>query len=1298
MKNTIITLGLVFLSGVLFGQTIDLGDYAVKTAYAQFKAKQVIPPSPEAAGLGKYGNVPVSLFTGSPQVSIPLVGLGTRYPLNISLSYNNSGLKPGESASWVGLGWNLNAGGVVTRSAMGNPDMPENYFGKPPIVLPPNNDLYARYDVINTIRSGAREVQPDVYFFNAGKLSGKFYIKEDGTVVKKSRDEAVISHCVNCLPSTSHFTITDDQGFVYEFKAVEQSYTVTDTQVPGDIMPVRTAYTYASAWYLTKITSPDNAEEIIFDYYSLTSQHTTINNNIQGQSITFQRAVDGSSALTSSTSFSDLSMNKIYDKKYLKTISVRRGGITTAYVEFVSTPDTRQDLEDLDFPGERLLNKVQLFQRNGFGNTFSLKQEFELGYSYFVDPNFNTVAGKRLRLDWVRENATDGVTPAKPAFQIGYNPFTTFSTFYMGVDHWGYANGMQNTTMIPSVNIGGQYYSYGSGGYRDANAVAAASGLIKSITYPTGGRTEFDWEPHAAFDDFNNLINPGGLRINTITDYTDGSSKASVKKFRYIKEDGSSSGKANSPNYVSTSSFTSYPENTLGGGGGNVVEYERWTISATPSLGLGSVQGSHVGYTRVVEEQTDITGSQPLGATVYDYFISYMDPNNDDIGNGDLLKTSVTDNGGKLLLETTNEYQYNNIGNVVYRNPATELVQDSRANLCMYNDGSNTIYEWRNNTTWGGQACIQTRIIKTRFNFGGYTINSQEKFLVRQTQKVFDKLSKNFISSVKNFTYGNSVHTYPTKIEQSSNNNTVVVNEIKYPKDYVNSGTDLVGSSITNLKNKNIVGFEVENLQYRQNVDGSNKRYINGQLSLIEAGIYPNKLYRLETVTPLTSVVPSTISGGQFVYDNLNLKQYASLVYDNVGNLIQQNKVSDMVSTYIWDHKQTLPTAEVVNAESSMVAFSSFESDDLGGFSEIPNLSTSRVAGGFSGGYAYNLSGGNFIKRLNLPAGRTYVISYWSKNGQAYVSVGPGMAPVRTDLNGKVHNGWTYYEHTITDPGFVWVSGTAIIDELKVYPADALINTIAYISFDGMTISRVDPSNQKADFDYDNFSRLVNIRDEDRNIVKNFTYQYGTANTIVAPPKTIYYNSPAQITVSRQGCVSPSIPQPLTYYVPYGKHAATTQQAAELLANNDIQQNAQTYANVNGLCLFGNILLNVTFYKNNCAPEQGPPNCPAGVVYTVPATKYRAASQTEANLMASNEALANGQNYANSTCTCSCDGPGKRYINGVCETGTMVYTGYEYVPNCRTGWNYRCFYYFTFSDGYVSPTYSACSRTACAPQ
>ncbi|WP_315823284.1 hypothetical protein [Paraflavitalea speifideaquila] len=69
----------------------------------QFKAKQVIPPSPEAASLGQYGNVPISLFTGTPTINIPLYELkGNSITLPVSMSYNASGFKPEDEAPGVG--------------------------------------------------------------------------------------------------------------------------------------------------------------------------------------------------------------------------------------------------------------------------------------------------------------------------------------------------------------------------------------------------------------------------------------------------------------------------------------------------------------------------------------------------------------------------------------------------------------------------------------------------------------------------------------------------------------------------------------------------------------------------------------------------------------------------------------------------------------------------------------------------------------------------------------------------------------------------------------------------------------------------------------------------------------------------------------------------------------------------------------------------------------------------------------------------------------------------------------------
>ncbi len=83
----------------------------------------VTPPSPTAASLGTYGQVPVGMFTGTAQFSIPLYQLKSRnLILPISLDYSSNGVKVNKVASWVGMDWSLNAGGVITRIIRDNAD------------------------------------------------------------------------------------------------------------------------------------------------------------------------------------------------------------------------------------------------------------------------------------------------------------------------------------------------------------------------------------------------------------------------------------------------------------------------------------------------------------------------------------------------------------------------------------------------------------------------------------------------------------------------------------------------------------------------------------------------------------------------------------------------------------------------------------------------------------------------------------------------------------------------------------------------------------------------------------------------------------------------------------------------------------------------------------------------------------------------------------------------------------------------------------------------------------------------
>lgn len=74
-----------------------------------------IPKSPEAAAFDRITDIPVSMYTGTMNFSIPLYTITSGdLSLPISLDYQGSAIRVEQEATWVGLNWLLNAGGVIT--------------------------------------------------------------------------------------------------------------------------------------------------------------------------------------------------------------------------------------------------------------------------------------------------------------------------------------------------------------------------------------------------------------------------------------------------------------------------------------------------------------------------------------------------------------------------------------------------------------------------------------------------------------------------------------------------------------------------------------------------------------------------------------------------------------------------------------------------------------------------------------------------------------------------------------------------------------------------------------------------------------------------------------------------------------------------------------------------------------------------------------------------------------------------------------------------------------------------------
>ena len=64
-----------------------------------------------------------------------------------------------------------------------------------------------------------------------------------------------------------------------------------------------------------------------------------------------------------------------------------------------------------------------------------------------------------------------------------------------------------------------------------------------------------------------------------------------------------------------------------------------------------------------------------------------------------------------------------------------------------------------------------------------------------------------------------------------------------------------------------------------------------------------------------------------------------------------------------------------------------------------------------------------------------------------------------------------------------------LIDEVRVYPANAQMTTYTYDVLLGMA-STMDANNVKTSYSYDSFGRLISVKDLDENLVKMFEYHY----------------------------------------------------------------------------------------------------------------------------------------------------------------------------------------------------------------
>ena len=575
-----------------------LGLIAIPTIAQQMEEPKSLL-SPNVATLGSFREPEVALYTGTPSISIPLFEVPLQdYVLPIELQYNGTSILVDQPPSWVGLGWNLSAGGVITRKVNDWPDDRRyteecNYST---MIDYPNSGYYYNYfslrkdswyefDVLKDSLNGnltpfdylaLYDTEPDEFHFSFPGYNGHFFLNHERKWVVQC-DKFV---SVELIPTTIYppFPIPDVgiyasgfypykkqpacfAGFIITIENGTQFYFGNDTSAIDfctDFFGKQQIMT-ANAWHLTKIILP-NKNEVTLSYQrqSLTNQMYCNFVSLNGTSI----SEDGYLGCHHSEEAFQSSLWSVKGM-LLSPVYLRRINTPILSIDFCNSISC--DLQYRKKIYEITLKEMEDDDNEGYYmpyvTNFTYDYEGELEEHYWEAIRNNL---KRYKLDSILITSQNTL-PQNITFHyieddsirlsLSHIVFSDGSTYHFDYndvsglphylsfesDHWGYYNNI--SSVINNANDTLYYYSK-----RQPNSFYSRKGLLSRICYPTGAVTKLEYESNdyqqqVAEKRWKPLISHeskqfgGGVRIRKLSHYEniEDNDPSKVSEYFYTK-------------------------------------------------------------------------------------------------------------------------------------------------------------------------------------------------------------------------------------------------------------------------------------------------------------------------------------------------------------------------------------------------------------------------------------------------------------------------------------------------------------------------------------------------------------------------------------------------------------------------------------------------------------------------------------------------------------------------------------------------------------------------------------------
>ncbi len=1081
--------------------------------------------------------VNVNTLTGTGIVSIPVTEIhkgGVSVP--VSLAYYATGIKPKDVESTAGMGWNLQVGGQVSRQVRGLPDdctvandgttsllgwlntphtnISSFNIGNDGTAVCDNEVPDVNY--INTNFSYNKDSEPDIFNLSAPGISGQFVFDASGNIKLLTYQDLKITYTRNTGTGVlgtaiTSFTVTNDQGIKYVFSAVDdvtqtavQKSGVSVTYFGSQFNQYKLGVKYYSSWHLTSVTDP-NGNAVTLSYAQAPPR---------GGKDSTDLFIAGSTTKTC-----QYTMNQVVNAQ---VVSIITNGTDQLNFTWSGNP------HDIVMPDNNIKNGTDMTYIagiTGMGRTYT--------FTYRDDAYVRTGKPDYIRkfLDTYSEAGCN--SPVYYQFSYygqstsGPNTTTLPDSANVNIDYWGYAKASTTGTLIPSVyvnpsntaiprysnytypnSLSTDYtYTLGTTG-RSADTSKVYTGSLATITTVNGGITRLVYESNDYLDvPSGNTMYGNGIRVKKIVDYDGISASHNISRnYTYLNPStGKTSGKPVSlPVYAFTIPYTGtatggaywnnstvlsavdlsdedhtimygYVRESSTGAGSTLTQYyvpaTEWDNSATP----GCVSCSTAEWAPVKNLVSRPSCTTALGSVISAvHAYPFIPSSNYDLERGLVQKVSNYNDAGTLVAETN--YTYQRTGTPVN---ITGFRTEDFNGLKAYNK---------------------------------YVLYTSAGELTRtESNKVYDSptLAVSRQSTVT-YVYASANHKLPTQIQTSNSDNSVLLTNNLYVKDYASSASgDTTTQALYEMKQRNMNAL-VES--YSQVTKAGVTKVTSAKLTkykLFSVGgnTFCQPSQSLSYVAPdgiaSASFVPSTITSNTFAYESSKyIPQANYAAYDTKGILQSLDDNNRNVSGVITDWSSGKPVAAFKGATASQVVFNDFDSNSNG--------TSFVITGNYDGDFASNGSHSGFAIGFGTTQGLTagvskkggvnnYIFSAWLNTSTA----GTFNIVLKTSANQTYtypktiagNGAWTYYEWSIpvsnmtaTFTASLSCTVNVSVDDIIFYPENAEVNTITYDQVQHQKIAQTNTNGVSAYFGNDQWGRNLYVWDQDKNIIQRNSY------------------------------------------------------------------------------------------------------------------------------------------------------------------------------------------------------------------